>query len=482
MTKNTKRLLIMLCAVLLMGGLLALLSLPDSDDQLVTDDDTDHTAVSDENELLIDRSTLDLTKLVMVNSNGTFTAEADDNGDLYIAELAGIPLNTDFIEVAWYCAVSIGYSNEISLPDDGSVTLADYGLEPPQAYFTTTYADGTGNTLYIGNEVTADSDSYYFQIDNDPSIYVTTLDFSYFQGEKYWISDDMFGTAYEGDVDITRISIELPQDGDKMVIVPNTAADKSDPCYGYDYILTTPETCAADDYFMSTLIDELSWLTAYEAVEAYPTADELAAYGLDSPYARLEIVRNGTSYRLDLARYDYDTLYATVDDIPVIWQIDAASNEALASLSMRTVRSADVHIRYFDAIESMTVIFDGNEYVFRTERIAMNDTSELYEYYSYYGDTSLSLSNFKAMLEIFNHAAASEYTDGNASGEPYLTIIIDYFDTYDRDTETITYTENGTRRYLCQINGIGTANVTTMWISKFITSIQTLAAGETVIP
>ncbi len=471
----------MLCAVLVMGGILALLNLTGNDSHISADDVTD-TPVSDQNDLLVNRSTFDLTRLVMENVNGTFTVEPDSEGTLFIAELDGIPVNTDFLEVAWYAAVSLGFSNEIPLPDDGSLTLADFGLEPPQAVFTTTYADGTGNTVRIGNAISPDSDSYYFQLDSDPAIYVTTFDFSFFQGERYWISDDLFKTSYEGDAEISRIAIDLPQDGEKLVIIPHDPSDKSDPWYSYDYILTSPETCAADDYFMSTLIDELSWLTAYEALVPYPSDDDLAAYGLDEPYAVLRVTRNGTEHKLTLARHDYDTLYALVDGIPVIYQIDAASNEAIASLSLRTVRSSDVHVRYFDAIESFTVITGDEKYVFRTERVAMNDSSELYEYKSYCGSIPVSLSNFKAMLEIFNHAAASEYTSGKSDSEPYFTVIIDYFDTFGHSSETITYTENGARSYLCQINGSGSANVTAMWAEKFLTAARALAAGETVTP
>lgn len=483
MTDTTKRIIIMLCAVLLMGGALLLLTLPE--DETIVDTGSDYSEdVGDENELLIDRSTLDLTEVVLTNSYGTFTIREDDEGELYINELSDIPLNTYFLEVLWYDVTSIGFSYSFMLTEHSSATLADYGLEPAQATFTSRYADGTGNTMRIGYAAgsDSDSDSYYFQLDDDPYVYITTLDYSFFLGDNYWISDDMFGSSYEGDADITRIAIDLVQEGKNVVIEPNSATDKSSPCYDYDYVLTSPELCAADDYFMTTLIDELSWLTAYEAVKSHPTQDDLAGYGLDAPYAILDVTRNGSVHHLTLSRYDYNTLYATVNDIPVIWQIDASSNEALASLSFSSLRSTDVHICYYDAIESFTVIYGGNEYVFRTERTAVNDSDTLYEYSSYYGDQHLALSDIKAMLEVFNSAASSDYTDSVSDDEPYMTVIIDYFDSYENSRDMITYTENGTRRYLCRINGVGTANVTAMWIEKFISSVEALASGKTVTP
>jgi len=473
----------MLGAVVLMGVVLILLMLPGDSSNLITDEDVASLGTEDAgNDILVERSTIDLTRLVMNNSSGTFTVSPGSDNTLQIAELAGIPLNTDFLEAVWYYSTTISYSHCITPPADGSISLADFGLDAPQATFTTLYADGTGNEVRIGSEIGSESDTYYFQIDSDPNIYVTELDLAFFLGEKYWISDDLFGTSYEGDAVITKIGINLLQDGDRMVIVPHSSSDKSDPFCGYNYIFTAPEKCAADNYAMSNLVDELLWLTAYEAIVAYPTAADLAAYGLDAPYAILDVVRSGEQHSLRIAKYDYNTLYAMVDDVPVIYQLDTSTNEILAALSMKSLRSSDVHIRYFDAIESFTVSFGGKEYVFRTERIPLNGDSELYEYYSYYGSTPLSLSNFKAMLEVFNHAAASEYTSSSNSSDPYLTIVIRYFDSFGRADETITYTPNGTRRYLCRINGVGSANVTEMWMDKFTASVLTLAAGETVIP
>ncbi len=480
MSKNSKRLLIMLCAVLLMGGLLLLL-MQEEDTQLdITEEDL-HDHEEAESTLLVDRSTLDLVQVEIKNAGGTYTAAKDSSGEIYIKELSGIPVNRDFVEIAWYAITYISYSNAITLKPEEGQTLAQFGLETPQATVTTLYADGTGNTVRIGSTISSDSTVYYFMLDDDPTVYTSEFDVPFFQNHKYWVSDDMFQTGYDDTADISRIAIEFCETGEKAVIVPHTASDRSDPFCNYDYIFTAPERCAANDYAMSVFIDELSWLTAYEAVEIYPSDEKIAEYGLDKPYAILELIRNGIDHRLTLARHSADVLYALVDDLPVIYQIDTAGGDMLAALSMQALRSTDVHIRYFDAIESLTVSFGGEEYVITTERTAMNGSSELYEYRSYFGGEQIELSNYKALLEIFNQATAAQY-GGKPGSDPELTVVIDYFDSFGRGSETITYTENGARRYLCQINGSGTANVSAMWLDKFTAAVQAFAAGETVTP
>ena len=228
---------------------------------------------------------------------------------------------------------------------------------------------------------------------------------------------------------------------------------------------------------MTLLVDELSWLSAYEAEVVSPTAEDITQYGLDKPYLTVSVTRNGESHRAVLARYDYDCIYALVDEIPVIYRIDAESYPTLAALSMQTLRSTNVHTRYFDAIESFTVETAGESYTFSVERTPLKDELELYEYSAFCGDTELRLSSYKALLEIFNGAAAFDYSDG-AQGEPVLTVRIKYFDSFGVPDEVITYTESGTRRYQCRINGTGTANVTSMWLDKFVSSAKALAAGE----
>lgn len=483
MTNSRKRLLIMLGAVALMGGLLALLLLGGGDDH---DHEHDHLSASDapiadENDLLIYRDSDEMERMVLTNSSGVYTMQRDAEGELLIKELAGMPQNTDFIEMIWYTPISLGYTDTIKLPAD-SVNLADYGLAPPAATIRAFFTDGTEAFISIGSAVLNSEDTYYFTLEGDNTIYATQFDAALFLDSKYWLSDNMFSSNYDEDAVISKISIQLAETKQPLVIVPHTPADKSDPFYSYDYIMTSPELCAADNYFMSELIYELSWLTAYDTVTVNPDEETLASYGLDKPYAVLNVVRNGENHTLRLAYFDYRTLYATVDDIPVIYQIDTDSNPALGTLSYQSIRSVDVHVRYFDAIESITVKHGKTAYVFRTERSRLNGSSELYEYHSFCGKNELNLSSYKAFLEVFNLSSAAGYSSKKPDGDPALTVIIDYFDSFGRESETITYTEVDTRRYLCRINGEGSAVVTSMWLDKFIASAEALAAGENVTP
>ena len=478
LNSTQKRLLIMLCAVLVMGGILLLLLLPEgSPENILSGSDINEPVGNENNDLLIYRSTDELEKLILTNPEGVFTISRDDAGELKIAELAGIPQNSDFIEFAWYDVLSVGYSESFTLPEDGLSTLADYGLESPQTVAQSFYRDGSTEEIRIGSNIQGDEDCFYFQVNDDPNIYVSSFEGSLFQGSKYWISDDLFTSGQSEGAEITRIECDFHDGAARTVVVPHTGKDKSDPFYSFDYLITAPEVCAPDKYAMTLLIDELSWFSAYEAEVVRPTAEDIAAYGLDKPCLTLDVTFGDEVHRVTLARYDYDCLYAMADEIPVIYRIDAESYPTVANLSPQTLRSTNVHTRYFDAIESFTVETADESYTFRVERVPMVDVSELYEYYAYCGDTQLGLSNYKALLEIFNGAAASTYSDG-AEGEPVLTVRIKYFDSFNVPDEVITYTESGTRRYQCRINGSGTANVTSMWLDRFISAARTLASGE----
>lgn len=484
MTNSRKRLLIMLGAVVIMGGLLALLLLGGGDNH---DHEHDHISstdapVSDENELLIYRDSSEMERMVLTNSSGTFTMQRGTDGKLFIKELAGMPQNSDFIEMVWYTPISLGYTDSIRLPAD-SINLADYGLAPPAATVKAYFTDGTQALISIGSAVLNSEDTYYFTLEGDNTVYATQFDSALFLDSRYWLSDNIFSAEYdEEEAVISKISIKLAEMKKPIVITPHTPKDKGDPYYSYDYVITSPELCAADNYFMSEFIYELSWLTAYDTVAVNPDEKTLAQYGLNKPYAVLDIVRNGKKHTLSLAYYDYSNVFATVDDLPIIYQIDTDSNPALGSLSYQTIRSADVHVRYFDAIESITVKYGKTAHNFRLERTRMNGESELYEYHAFSGKQELDLSSYKSLLEIFNLCAAAGYSDKEPEGDPALTVVIDYFDSFDRGSDTITYTETDTRRYLCRINGEGSAVVTSMWLDKFISSAEALAAGESVAP
>lgn len=474
---STLRIIILAGSVLLMAALFILLSI-DTSSCGKKDDETvlgfGHTPVTSDStpeaEYLIDRLGTELESIDLVNVNGEYhICRREGSDELTIESLSDLPLDTDFIEYVWNGSITLGYLLSIKTDD-----YAQYGLIDPQAVVRCNFFDGTTERFVIGDSVPGSSNNFYYCIDSQPGwVFSTEFMTSFFQGDSYWLSDDIFrldGAGYGaeiGNINLWGTSFEQT-----LTLEPHQTEDKSDPWYDCDYIITSPGIYPTDSYNISVLRDELSSITADEAMVAHPTDAQLAEYGLDRPYAVIKHQRNGVWHTIRLARASYDIIYAKADGVEVIYRLIADNYPMLSSLETDVIRSADVHIRRFAAMENMTFSFDGETYAFRLERSDLGN--DLYSYRLFCNDVEIDQVKYKSMLESFNAATAVSYDSGEYEDAPAMTVTISYFDSFGRSDETILYTPAGNRRYVCTINGSGNSVVTQMWLDQIKAAVRSL--------
>ncbi|MBQ4312792.1 MAG: hypothetical protein IJC18_01155, partial [Clostridia bacterium] len=153
MTNSKKRIITMAAAVL--ATLAALLLLVIDWSACSREEDfshADHVHTDTEHELLIDRQSDELESMTLTNAEGTFTLRRDEqSGLIEIAELEGIPQNSEFIEMVWYYALTIGYGSKLEITEE--VNLADFGLDSPAVTVKNTYHDGTTTGFKVGSLV-----------------------------------------------------------------------------------------------------------------------------------------------------------------------------------------------------------------------------------------------------------------------------------------------------------------------------------------
>ncbi|MBP3414514.1 MAG: DUF4340 domain-containing protein [Clostridia bacterium] len=488
MTKKLKYIIIAGVAVLVLTGLLLLLIfLPTGEsgqesatgDAAYTDHAEDHID-NEDNSLLIDRQSDELSHLVLTNSHGTFTMRRSaSTGQIVIDQLADVPINDEFAEFVWYGSLTMGWNYKVG---DGTTPsdLSAYGLDSPRAVCKAYYNDGTTTGFSVGAQVPAsESGLYYMLVDGFEGVYVIYIDESFFQGSSYWISDDVFsvGSMNSSDaVDIGKITITGKSFSQAVVLSPVTTQDVSHPFYGYDYTVSCGnKTFSADDYNMSLLSDELSYLTASEAEVYKPTAQQLSEYGIADPWAVVRFERSGREYIIRCGNKTADAMYFKLDGIDVIYSISAASYPMLTSLSADVLRSGELHVRQFKAVSGIKVACAQGTWSFSMQRKAMETDPSLYEYFAYKDGAQIELNLFKEVLGQFNNADIASLDESADRTAPYLTVTISYYPEFGRAAETFQYYTTEYRRYLCVKDGQPMACVTSLWMDKLI---QTAQAAE----
>ncbi len=497
MTKNIRTIIIMAAGILLLVLALVALScdscaddgglLSGSDIPLLSGSDHSHLSseltgmhleYNESGELLAEGEELEYLRLTSGKGDYLIRYEGEEP---VIESLSGLRLDKDFVDMAWYNAMSFGYSYTMHAGEGAEINLADFGLDPAALTIECKYTNGTSCRLFVGNEVTGSPSIYYFIMEGHDEVYLGQFDASFFQGDGYWLSEDIFGDDTE-EVSIGTIKLTGSRFPEETALRPHTSGDKSDPYYGCKYIFTQPFTGRADDYLVTLLTDELTELVADSVLHAFPTDEEIAACGLDRPYAVVTHQRNGKEKVLRLAAKDATTLYAMADGVDCIFQLSADTMYMLAGLAPDQLRSPDIHVRYFDAVETIRITAGDEDYTFRLGRTPLETDNTLYEYRAYYGDTQLTLNHYKNLLQVFNSAAAVSYGGGRESDTPALTVTITYFEGFEAEQDIISYYPAGTRRYAVEINGQTGAIVGQMWVDQLLDSARLLSRDEAVTP
>ncbi len=478
MSSSKKRLLIMGLAVLCMAAALILLtadSLSCSDSSVVDGDEHDHDHLASESDtVLIDCESDRMEMLTLKNQKGTYNIVRDgDTGQLTIKELDGLPLNTDFIELAWFDVLQISYTSRFA-PDDDLASPESLGLTPASAEITLSFKDGTKQGFKVGNALTGESStSYYTMFDGYSDVFITELNIALFQGDNYWISDDFFDIGKTDNTEITDISIGGTAVGGTVEVKAVDAKEQWEPLYGIKHVIErSGKTYPTDNHNILQLSDELLSMGADEAILARPSNEKKTELGFDTPFLVIKHKRNGKPYTLRIVKHDYDKMYVMVDGIDVVYELIADSYPLIAELDMSKLRSQDVHVRYFETISSMEITseLEGKEFTrsYTLKREEM-ESGGLYKYWAYCDGAEIELNDMKRVLQSFNTAGAVSFEafGDDYDEEPVVTVRLKFFDER-RKNEEVCYYPLGTRRYACRVNGEGDAVVTEMWLEEFL--------------
>ncbi len=433
-------------------------------------------------ELLIDKESADIDTLVLSNANGTFTIKRDSvTASLYIEEIdRDIPISDDFIEYVWYYGYCLGYNYKIISTTDSPVVYSDFGLDSPAASFSVSYKDGSAISFDVGNSLVTSDDIHYISFNGyDNTVFITEMSLAAFQGESYFIDTDFFGvSSEEDDIRIGTVKISGSAIPDKIVIEPYSSDDRSDQSYGHSHILTSPVKAAVNDTNATALVNELIYLAADSAVVSSPDKKTLAEYGLDKPTLVFTFERNGKQQVLSIGKTDRTTYcYAMLKGLDVIYNIDPAQAEAILSSSLSFYRSGELRRYSMQAVESVTVSFLDETHEFSVTRSALSE-DDYYEYHAFSGNLELNLDYYRDFLSVLSSAYAVNWDNKAASDSAYLTVTVDYFDSFDRDDDVLEFYEADYGRYVCSINGKKTANVSSIYLVSVIDASRRLSENK----
>lgn len=461
MRKNTKRLILGLIAVAILGGVYAgLMHMPDEQD------------TSSETKTLISLDTDKLASIHVTLSSGddyTLTSTTKNKKTTYTMSASQDTSAYSDSLMQNLCSTASSISGKVV--EESCEDLSKYGLADGDSVSTVviTDTDKKSTTLRFGLSSDVVSGTYC-QIDGKNTIYLVDSDTAsaLLEQESYYRNLTVLGSYYSLSSEVQSLTVDALADGTVLTVqARDTSGMDETTAKAYsDFVFTAPESCDADDSELkSGLFSDLqTLLTAQSIAEDNPS--DLSKYGLDKPTSRVHIKTNSMDATVLIGGTtdDGSGRYVMKEGGSTVF-ISDASGCGFLNDSWSDWRSTNLMPFSLNEVSQITVTQDGTTHTIAvTQETSDDDTdsedssntdssdsdsSDISQTATLDGETmsTKALQQLYAALDSVNYTRILDtLTQQQALATVTLTMT-------DGNTRSLSFAKGGSREYLVSVDG-----------------------------
>lgn len=483
MKKNTKILIIVsVAAVLLVGLMLLLIFMPNGnkdatasyDEGISMSTSTDENGVhqaninTDENGeiennsygTLIEYVPAQISKIHLENEKGTLDITSytpvNENGETQttVYEVVGyedFDLQAGIADAIANAVSTVEFTKVVTLDkEDG----ADFGFDKPRATATVTYTDDTTAVIIVGDDAPQGAGTYIKFGDGDTVYLVaadtmTALDYGLTDLMTLTINSSALNTDNSQASSITLSGSNFPQ---TIVLKPNDGKKAS-----ASYVMTSPVECYANESESSLVEGAIRGLYADSVKMVNPSSDQLKSLGLSSPYAEVKAVYPDETVDIIASKPDGDGNVNVMKNGGNVVYVMASSKLPWVTTSYEALVNEYVLYPKMTALSQMTVNDGSNTYDFKlsskettktdddgSETTATTTTIQ-------YGKKEIELTEFSTFFQSVALIELADADEESVSGNPVTTVTYTY--SSDGSTDTVKFYSTGGNRYVATLNG-----------------------------
>ncbi len=463
MKKSKKYLLVVLAFLLVLGGGIAVLQLTKAPEP----EDSESSGMQG-SIVLFERTIYDL-KTVSFEKKGesepiTVEVSTDEENNLSY-KLQGksekIPLKATILQSLGVYGYQLKATKDLGVQED----LTQFGLTDPALCITSVFNDGDTKKYYVGAANPAGG--YYVQLDGDEKLYTALISETAFSEKKDLIDTSLItvNTTSQSGGQVTVNCVTLRLGGENHD--PNIVIEKCDPQIHSNYLLKQPaqgQGYYCNDEAVNDKIKASINITAKEVMCIEPTAEQLAAYGLDKPKATFDFtmeILDGTTgesvqetHKIQVStRYSNGTYPALIDDIPVVFAIPSSAVESWYQAEPFSFRSPFVILPMLNSLSGIEVETPEGKHNFTQTRKAQEGDAASYDYTIYNTEKQeLTYTVFQKYYKTLLGLTLMGETQEQVSGDPLLRVTYRYFEGGQDELAYYTSAENP-RQCVVVLNG-----------------------------
>lgn len=483
MKKNTKILLIVsVAAVLLVGLMLLLIFMPKGgqDGTATYDEGISMSTSVDENGVhqakintnekgeidnnsygtLVEYDTNQISEIHLENKKGTLditsytpvNSEGETDTTVYtIKGYEDYELQPGIADTIASSAAIIDFAKVLTLEKDKA---ADFGLDKPRATVTVTYSDNTKAVIYVGDDAPQGAGTYLKFGEGDAVYLVETTAVSAFDyGLTDMISLTINDSASNSDnSQASSITISGSNFPKTIELVPNTGEKVSS-----SYLMTMPVEGYANELESSLVEGAIRGLYADSVKMVNPSSDQLSELGLSSPYAEVKGVYPDVTVDIIASKPDADGNVCVMEKGGKVVYVMASANLPWITTSYEALVSEYVLYPKMTALSQMSVNNGSKTYDFKlsTKQVTKTDDegSETTSTTTtvQYDKEEIDLADFSTFFQSVALVEIADVDQESVSGNPEFSVTYTY--SSDGSTDTVSFYSTGSERYVATLNG-----------------------------
>lgn len=462
---------------------------------------------------LIDKSALgaDGVELVEIGLGGeSFTLRKNEDGLMTVADFDGLPRNAAAVESLLSALLTIAPQSQV-LTDATEAELKACGLLDPAAYVSVTYTDGESFSFDLGNLESGENAHYYFRKTGETDVYLAEA--SLYQtvtrpAADYLAtvltpaptpaSDDDSGTAK-----LEKLTLSGSLRSAPVVLRRTEENDPPSIRLAGSFVVAQPYLRAVNTELVYPWETGLCDAAASGVAAVHPTAEQLAAFGLNDPHSVASLTfaiypsatsdgtsdvsesaytepYNRVSYTLSLGGKDENgDYYALVDGVDIVYTV-AASAVPWAEATFDDLVSATLFLRYITEVSDIAITVNGTTSVVHLTHSGGETSDAVATFTAAVGDQAMSEADTRTLyrLMMMVKRLSSDETPPAPSGAPTLTLRLAFLDGgADATRSFYPYSAN---RYLCVAEDGDTFLVKAADVENLLTQIDRYLNGQPV--
>ena len=435
-----------------------------------------------------------LRKAEVKNNYGGYTVNYVKKGVYSVNEIKEFNINSDSIEELINCSMQIYATKTIA---ENPTDFKTYGLDKPKAEVKFTYDTGETVEAMIGSD--SPSGGAYVYVKNSNKIYTVSKNWTNLFEYKYTHFIDLAVTnPLEVDEDGNEIKVRVKKISfngyglkKPIVLVENpeylAEVDRLENASSGDNLDVTVNAAqflfespfvadSANDAYAGKQYDYFG-LLAEDIYKPNPTASDIAACGLNNPYATVEYetvketvkINLGKSFEIDGATY----FYVSSSQRKAIFIVSADEFSFFKEDMIKYISPIVVNVM-IDEFKTMTAEYNGQKHVF--EMSGENDDLVVR-----WNGKKMSTKEFRDLYQLVMLALCEESVEpGKYTGKSDLKLTYTYRGK--EKVDTVEYVKADTRKYMIRKNGSDLALCRSKHVDALINGIEMFITGKDVPP